>query len=419
MGLVPLNATGSVGEAMAVKDAQGYDRFLSQALHENNTYRLYFPVVELSDDNPYAVNGKSILGAAYGGRNCDPKAVKCSFLPLTNFSQDEFGQLKDGSEMGKYARIASVFHEAKYRYAVQQAENEAKKLAEENGEPIDTGELASKKKKLDQEYHGDTVNDVNIPPIYMPVIRGTSVFTFVSAILVQLNPDGTPSKERTGVERITLNISKKKVEELNEVLKKLSVNQLSRDYIEVHYAYNGKDKNEAGRNAHFEYVSEDSELRTKYPEWWKQKGTTIETMMIHDVNMIATKNRNIANPPDEREVIINFFKYIAGNRVLCNYMDFEAPIVQAAAEDLLNIDTVRSMQKAKMRLESIIKERNDSIAKEEAEQAAEADVKELSSEQLGKVEDMQKAGSLGEIIEAAGGLDGFGEMSSGDEPEEL
>lgn len=418
MGLKPLNATGSVGEALQIKDSQGYDQFLSQVISENNTYRLFFYTVDMPEDSSYAINGRSILGAAYGGRNCDPKAVKCSFLPLTNFTRDEFGQLKDCSEMGKYARIASILHEAKYRYAVQQAENEAKKLAEDNGEQVDTVSLADKKRTLDQEYHGATINNVNVPPLYAPVIRGTSVFTFVSAILVKLNPDGSPAKDRAGITRIALNISKKKAQELDECLRKLSPEQLNRPYIEVQYAYNGKDKKEAGQNAHFEYVQDDAQLSSKYPEWWKSKGPIIEDMFIKDAEGIGTKNRNVADPLDEYEVILNFKKYIANNRALCGYMDFEAQNVKNAAEDLLSIDTIRSLQKCKVKLDEIVAEKKASAVEEEATDVAE-ETGDLNSQQLEKVAEMQGAGTLADIVEAAGGMDGFGELSSEDMPEQL
>lgn len=407
----PLNMAsgGSVGEAMVIKDEQGYDRFLSQALKENNTYRLFFPVVKLEEDNPYAVNGRSILGAAYGGRNCDKDAVKCSFLPLTNFEKDEFGQLKDSSDMGKYAKIASVLHEASYRYAIKQVEDEAKRLAEENDEPIDTVGVAEKKKKLDQEYHGAVVNNVPVAPICNPIIRGTSVFTFVSAVLVQLNPDNSPSIERSGIERITFTISKKKVEELNLCLKNLSAEQKGRDYIEVSYAYLGKSKNEAGQNAHFEYVTPESELRVKYKDWWKVRGSSIEKLLIHDVEKIAVKNKNIANPPDEFEVVLNFKKWIATNRVILNYIDFDAQNVKGAAKDLLDIDAVRSMTKARVKLEEIVKSQELDTIEEVV-----SDVKELNEEQLSKIDDIQKAASLADIVNAAGGMEAYGDMMEND-----
>lgn len=404
MAIKPLNASGCVGEAMAVKDAQGYDRFLSQAISENNTYRLFFYMVEMPEDSPYAINGRNVLGAAYGGRNCDPKAVKCSFLPLTDFDRDEFGQLKDNSDMGRYARIASIIHEGKFRYAVYQAEQEAKKLAEDNGEPVDAAQLAAKKKTLDEEYHGATVNDVNVPPKYMPVIRGTSVFIFVSAVLVLIDPDGTPSKQRTGIERVSLNISKKKAQELNRVLSRLTPEQLKRGYIEVHYAYNGKDKNEAGRNSAFEYVDESSQLSTKFPDWWKAKGPVIENMMIKDVDAIGSKNRNVANPPDMYEVVMNFKKYLATNRVYANYMDFESSIVKNAAEDLLNIDSIRSLQKVRVKLEELVAEANEAKADKQQGETLE-ETGSLSSEQLEAMQAMEQSKTLGEIISNAGGME--------------
>lgn len=422
MGLKPLNASGTIGEAGTIRDAQGYDRFLSQVLAENNTYHMFFTTVPLDETSEFAVNGRSVLGAAYGGRNCDKNAVGCTFLPLTDFEQDEFGQLKDKSGMGKYARIASIFHEAMYRNAIQKADDEARKLAEDNDEPVNEVDLAAAKKKLDQEYHGDRVNDVNVPPKINPVIRGMSVFTFVSAVIVKLLPDGQPSSEKDAITRVTFTMSKTKAEQLNKALKGLRGEQLERDYIEIKYAYNGATKQEAGRMATLDYVDPDSELRAKYPNWWAVKGKVIESMMIKDLDSIAPKNQNIANPLTNNEVIINFKKWLATNRGMSSYIDFESPTVKNAASDLLEIDAIRSMKKARIRLEEIVAEAKENEANGEEENAQANEAREFSSEEIAKMKEMQEAGTLAGIIDAAGGMDSFGELGKdglSDEPGEL
>lgn len=370
---------GTLEAGIAIANKQGEYPPLSRVIGDdyNRTYRLVLPVLKqqgtfdeegnyhespvMLPDDQFQVIASNVVGY-----KADFNVFGSSMLPCKDAYPGENDKIIDPNHIGDLVPIANILYDAAYKRDCDRKETELKIEAEKMGTELNPATLKEALHKIETEYYGEKVNDVNVPPSKQRIINTMGINNYTAGKIYRLMKDGTIDKE-FGLRNCIIPVSNKKSQQLilavskaaeeratmlNKIAVKRAANQplteaeenykhmLDMGFIEVEYAYNGNSKKEAGQNANFVYCAEANDaVMTKFPNFWQEHKKDFTEGLLRDDAQIDNKNITFVKAITPAQIRAAFQKYCAENAVLGSYVDFEEDKdrIKRSAAAMLNI----------------------------------------------------------------------------------
>jgi hypothetical protein len=259
-------------EGKKMRSSGNYLRRLSKAVTPGASYRLFLPTYVGAD-------GKANIAAAAAiGRNIDFEifgqgfmTYKEEWLEGTNTGSG----YKDLTGVDVPARISRIIFEAQCAKEKDEAEVNAKRLAEANGGNLNIEALALQKAKIEEKYHGRKGGDgvQGTLPTVSPAIKGLSTQIIVEMLLVPMD-SGTNTPKWDAAECVYKTVSTTLIDTLLALLDNPMYYDASRRYLEVNFTYGsmGQTAKQAGQAAQYNGVTPTMGLETMFADQWQKLG---------------------------------------------------------------------------------------------------------------------------------------------------
>lgn len=381
--------SSKLSKAKKLKGAQGSDKSLSKVCNLNGSHRLFFPTDEDGD----------LTVAVVPGCKTDWEKTGTGFVVFgeEDYEQIETGKIINKSGLKSLSKIARAVHKAAMAYDIKRAEKEARETAEASGRVLDILALEQAKKEIELKYEGDIDKKPN--PIYPEVqqaIGGVTLLIATECLVIPLDSESRPNWSKA--ELASVDLSGKKVVQIETLLAKKEYFNVGDGFLEVQYDYNGTDAKQAGINAAFGGVAKSVSL-TVDSDLWEANKTNLERL-ARDGEAIAARNRSMSSPMKPADVAVKYKKWLAKNDVLLTNLDYDSEEVKNAAKDFIAEGIVATMPKIQENLLAII-----------AANTKEGVVEHITTniEELGEIREevVQAAGAktLSELKDAVDGTD--------------
>lgn len=275
----------------------------------NTRYRVFLPQFQFDVDGKLVENVATIT---VGARQFSYKALGVfSYVFDSNEirvrDDDSFDDL---TELRDLERMASVLHRASFQAAVTAAENAAREEAQEAGVEINQDQLGLQRKALELKFFGDKDHD----PDEKPVIGQALKYTYTIGVFVPMTTDGKPDFEKATIG--IWQLSAKRQQKILDLYKTEAYEFTGKPYLEFSFDYSGSNPKEAGKDATFEFISEQLALETKYPLEWQNHGTKLiaqlPTGTPEDMaNAIVAKCGILHNRHTISDIVSKFYGHIS------------------------------------------------------------------------------------------------------------
>lgn len=375
---------GGIIAGQKIKSNQGYLRALSKSLSCGTTYELFFRLVKSEEF------GTEIVSANVPGRKAKFEVMGTGFIPCDVDIDEDTRKMTDVSGLQSLARIARAYFDAEFKREMKKIEQNAKEIAEENGEEVDLIAKTKKEEKLKLKYYGD--KETNTYPKENPILQGLVLSVCTEVVAVPLNQKSEP--EWNKLIHASLELSKERIDKLVELIQNPDYcNPEVDEYLEVSlpYGLNTNDKSEAGRNSKFQGVAKSISLAAKFPESWAANKDKI-SVLADTPETIVARNMSLSKDFTLKQVVEKFKEHFSKNSIVLKNLDLESDEVANIAKDLVDFDLVSSNKPVQEALLEIIRK--------QAEEKGDSDVVENDKEEIKN--DLEVQGDIGALQQARG-----------------
>lgn len=343
-----------------------------QALGKNNLelgkeYILLFP----KKDNEVVVSG--IIG-----RNCDFNSLGLSFGRLSDDQMEineETGRITDKSGMRRWAALSSILYKAAKARDIEEKKDEARKVAEKTGSPIDENGLAQAIEKVNVAYDGKPRqgDEAAVAPTKQRLISSRIEFNiFTEAVLIPLDKTLKPEYDKSL--SVEVRLSPKKIKDINAILDDPNYNDANDPdgFLEVKFSYKGADRKEAGKNA---YQGQESAVRKinltkdengEYVDSGVRSISHILNDTTHDTDLMFSRSGTVSFAKTAADVEAAMRKYLANNRMLPLYIDMQDEMTKRHAKDILELGCVFGEGTRQYKeLQAIVESEEENVAEDE------------------------------------------------------
>lgn len=308
---------------------------------------------------------QDVIAAPAAGRNLNRDALGSSFILLDDYEETPTGKIVDKTILPVLARISKVMHNAEYKRKVRAAEDDARKIAEESGMPVDHVALGEKKKELELQYLGGKIGDEYKAPTENPLVSSSVNVNIAFEVYVVPLKDGDEplwDKARLG----SFNLSKTAMDEIISIAENIKYYNNEDPYLELQYTKPAK-----GGKHKFEGVSADSKLSVIKPDAFEANKQKILDALPKNAQDTANRNGTFSYSKDADTILVEFKKHVSRSRATLINIDFEAKETKVAAKDFLEYGLLEGTGKILEQMKALIEVEQTEEEKAEIQKAAE------------------------------------------------
>ena len=383
-----ISVKGARGAKKASMAQRGLTRFGAKNLQLGTEYTILLPRV-----------GSDIVLAASVGRQCDWESLGFGFAKLPKEMMQinpDTDRITDLSCMVAWGRISSILYKAAKIRDIEDAKEEALKTAQRSGGKVDEVTLSQTIASIEEAYDGRPKKgeQAAVAPTKKRLLSSNVDLAYTTeGIVIPLDRTLKPVWNSAKVMEITLSLAK--INQIIDILDNPNYCDVDDDsgFLEIKFAYVGKDTKEAGRNKFLgvEKAIRKVDLSTgengEYLDADVRSISSLLKSVSHDGDAIGQRSSiaNYAKTPADVDAAMR--KYLASNRILTTYIDMEDEATKRSAQDLFeyNVFNTGSKQyeelKAMLEADEAMSAGDDSITGKLVE-AAEAGTARVAKEVL-------------------------------------
>jgi uncharacterized protein (DUF1778 family) len=356
----------STREAVKVQASQRSKQVLGKKVLElGKEYALLFPK-----------KGNEVVVSGIVGRNTNYDALAISFGRIMENQMDineETGRIKDKSGMDRWAALSSILYKASEAKEIKEKEEEAKSLAEKTGSSIDERALEQAIEKVREAYNGKKKqgDEKEVLPTKQRLVGSRVDFSiFTEALLIPLNKELKPEFEKAVGVEVKLSIAKQR--QINAILDNPVYHDVNDPdgFLEIKFSYIGKDTKEAGQNKYqgvepaVRKVNLEKDADGKYKDTGVESITHLLNDVSHDSELMFNRAGTVSFANTSADVEAAMRKFLANNRMLPLYIDFEDEMTIRHAKDIIELGCVFKPDTRQYKeLLAIVEEQKDAIDK--------------------------------------------------------
>lgn len=385
--------TGGLRGASALKESTKSYAKAKDIIKLGQNHRLIFKLNK--DEEGNYVN--DIVAAFMWGRKLDNDIFKRSFFPLRNCEMGSNNKPIDNSGLAAWQRISRCIFDTQAKLEKEDAANEAERVAEKTGEPIDKTDLAEKCKKIDIAYYGDPDATPQVYATKQVAIGRMDMLIAGECWAIPIKEDGSPDWKGSGIISIDLGSNKKR-EQLFSLLDNADYCRVGDGYLEVGYDYRGTSRVEAGRNAAYQGIAQSLSLAVKFPTEWEANKDKLNRLADTGED-IKSKNFQMSADISANDIITKLKHWLSTKKLILPSIDVTADNTKYCVEDLLESGLVDGMK-----IQAELIELANKVRAEKGEGTADKDALDGSdAEQLMSAETIKQiAGSNIDVAVADG-----------------
>lgn len=329
-------------EAVKVQASQRSKQTLGKKVLElGKEYVLLFP----KKDN-------EIVVAGIVGRNCDFDSLNVSFGRIIDSQMEinpETDRIKDNSGMASWAALSNILYKAAQAKEISDKKDEAIKISEATGSAVDEGALGQAIDKIrlayeGQKRHGD---EAAVMPTKQRLVSSKIDFSiFTEAVLIPLDKKLKPEYDKAVSVEVRLSVTKQR--QLNAILDDPNYNDMGDPdgFLEVKFSYKGTDAKEAGKNAYQGAEAAVRKINLEKDETGSYVDPGVKSIEFllndttHDHDLMFSRAGTVSYANTAADVEAAMRKYLANNRMLPLYIDFEDEATKRHAKDILELGCV-------------------------------------------------------------------------------
>jgi len=362
----------STREAQKIQSSQRSKRPLGKkTLELGKEYVILFP----KKDNEIAVAG-------IVGRTCDYDSIGVGFGRIADSQMEinpETGRIKDNSGMQRWAQLSNLLYKAAMAKEIQDKTDEARKIAEQTGTSIDEAALSQTIAKVKLAYegqprHGD---QAAVMPTKQRLVSSTINFSiFTEAVLIPLDKQLKPEFDKAIA--VEAQLSNTKQQELNTILDNPGYHDVNDPdgFLEIKFSYTGADNKAAGKNSY-----QGVEQAVRKVNLTKENGVYVDPGVksiahllkdtTNDYDIMFSRAGTVSFAQTAADVEAGMRKFLANNRMLPLYIDFQDEATKRNAENLIELGIFRQDTKQYRELLEMVEEQKAAKAAENAPPAEE------------------------------------------------
>lgn len=357
----------TLGQALHVQTSQQSKPTLGKKFLDLGTeYLLEFP----KKDNQIVVSGIAGHQASYD-------ALGISFVRILDsqmYENPETGVITDISGLTKYSIFSNYFYKAQEAQEIAEANEKAKKISENSGNPIDGIALAKALDEIDLAYNGKKAENglARVAPSKQRLLSyGVDFRIFTECVLIPLDSQLKPLYDKA--KGFEIQLSARKQRQLQAMIDNPQYNDVSDPdgFLEVKFSYTGTDIKEAGRKDYqaVEVAHRKIDLTRDENGLYTDPNTKIIGGILagtsHDSDIIFNRSGTVKYANTIEEFNAAFRKFCVKDAALTiGYINYEDEKMKRDAKELLTLDCAfKAGSKQYNKLLDIVEEN-----KEEAEE---------------------------------------------------
>lgn len=379
---------------------------LNKKLELGKEYVLLFP----KKDN-------ELVAAAIVGRACSYDDLGMSFGRLSDKQMEvneETGRIKDKSGMQAWANLSSILYKAAQLKEIEEAKEEAQKVADKTGSPVDRTSLSQTIDKINAKYEGipkqgDT--PAQAPTANRLVSSRISYDVATEAVLVPLDKELHPEYDKAVA--VEVKLRETKITQLLDNLDNPNYNDKDDPdgFLEVRFSYKGKDKKEAGKNnfvgqeKSVRKINQEKDSNGKYVDPNVESIKGVLSSVTNDYDVMFSRSGAVSFAKTAADVETAMRKFLSTNRLLPLYIDMEDEMTRKNAKLILDLGCVYNVGSPQYEtLKAMIEEDSEEVESTEHEVTAD-------------VEKLYEAKTVREFDDLAKGNEELAAMMNGDDDE--
>lgn len=235
---------------------------------QNNRYRVFLPQFQYDglDGNPAEqIATITVAARQFSYKDLGVFSYVYDSEELEIHDDDSFSDL---TELRSIERIAQVLHTSMFTAEVAAAEKRVRDEAQEAGVEINQDALAKQRELVDEKFYGNKDKHKNAE--VKPLVSRAEKYTYTIGVFVPMTVQGVPEWEKAQVGIWQLTATRQ--DKLAGLYKAEAYAYSGKPYIEFSFDYKGDTKQEAGRNATYEFITPALSLEAKFENDWKIYG---------------------------------------------------------------------------------------------------------------------------------------------------